>query len=545
MATRSPALKSRVKIIRQAEWIVSILLTLTVLILLIVRAQHAGGLWRDECASLQVAVMPTVGDLLENFQRETFPAFFYLVLRAATRIFGTSDTALRGFGLTVGFLLLVVVWINSRLLGKEPPLLSVSLLGLNTTLLIWGTTIRGYGIGSVFALLTFGLVAAVLHQPTRGRIAAALCAALASVQVLLHNSTLLTAIGLAAVIVCLLRRKVVTAFAVIGIGALCAASLLPYLGPFWNESNSTVVLQTSFDVALFWSKLQLALGNPNPIMAVVWITVFVLAVSGGAARLWWLRSEKPAPEWDLVLFGLLVAILSPISYFVFLKIVSYATREWYYLALLSILAGAIDLLVATLSRTNWIRGTRLVLAGVFLATLPFFAWPEVIKRQTNVDLIARKLQEAAQPNDLIVMNPWYYGVVFNWYYHGPTLWLSVPSMIDHRVHRFDLLKAKMMSPNALDDLYSSMRTTLSSGNRLWFVGGVWFLPEGESPPNLVPAPNPQFGWNLDPYSDMWSQQIGVFLRHHASGGQLIRVPTSGPVNPLENVDLLVVEGWAE
>src|SRR5207253_2084866 len=141
--------------------------------------------------------------------------------------------------------------------------------------------------------------------------------------------------------------------------------------------------------------------------------------------------------------------------------------------------------------------------------------------------------------------PWYYGVVFNWYYHGPTLWTTAPMMDDHKVHRFDLLKAKMMSPNSIDDVCDLIGRTLQLGNRVWFVGKIDFLPPGQLPLMLPPAPSPEFGWNMDPYIKLWSQQIGVFLRNHSSGGEVVRVPTDEMVNGLEKVDLLVIEGWHE
>ena len=535
----------KVRAVSLAEWTIAILMTGTVLALLLVRAQHAGGLWRDECASVQLAEMPTVSDLLHNFQRESFPAAFPLIIRGYGAIFGTSDVAFRTFGVAVGVLLLIVLWTNSLLLAGNPPLVSLALLGFNTTFLIWGTTIRGYGLGSVMILLTFGLTVRMLDRPTRPRIVAALLAAVASVQFLLYNSVILAAIALAVVLVCVVRRSWRAALAITGIVTVSAVSMLPYVGPFWNESRSAVVLRSPFDLERFWSQLQVAFGNPSRIMPAVWVALLIAAMVGAIVRLCVLRPRKPAHEQDALFFGLLVSAIAVAGYLVFLKILSYGTREWYYLALLSILAGTIDFLIAILSRFASVRYARVALVAAAAIAMPVFAWPKIIQRQTNLDLVARKLEEVARPVDLIVANPWYFGVTFNWYYHGSTPWITVPMMSDHRVHRFDLIKAKLISPNAIDDVYESIAHTLQLGNRVWFVGGVEFLPAGESPITLPPAPNPEFGWNMDPYAELWSQQIGVFLRLHSSGGPVVSVPTGGPVNDLENVGLLVIQGWHE
>lgn len=534
------------KIFKHAEWVVSILLTAAILILLITRARHAGGLWRDECASLQVAVMPAIGDLFANYQRESFPAFFYLVLRAYTGIAGTNDIALRCFGLAVGVLLLAVAWINSRLLHNEPPLISILLMGFNTTFLIWGTTIRGYGIGSIFILLTFGLIAKLLvTPPTASQVGPTLVAALLSVQLLLYNSVILLALGIAFVSVSLTRRRLASGIAMVGIGGCCVISMLPYLGPFWRESVATVVLRGETDIPWLWTQLQAAFGNPPHLMTSVWIGQ-LLAATGGAVFFICSRwSKKPFPEWDLLFFGSFAWVSSLVGYVAFLEIIRYGPREWYYLALLAIFAGSTDLLVAILSHINWIRLARLCLATAGLIGFSILAWPQVMQRQTNMDLIARTLEKSATGQDLIVTNPWYYGVSFNWYYHGSAPWVSVPEMNDHHVHRFDLLKARMMASNPIDDLFDKIAITLRGGNRVWFVGGVEFIPPGEGAPNLPPAPYSDFRWSMDAYAELWSQQIGVFLRDHASGGRRIHVPTNGPVIGLENPELLVISGWRE
>src|SRR5271167_4997133 len=108
--------------IKRAEWVVAILLTAVALVLLTARACHAGGLWRDECGSVQLAQMPAFNDIFENFSREAFPVPFPALLRAYASVFGTSDTAFRGFGFAVGVMLLVVIWFNSKFLAGSPPL---------------------------------------------------------------------------------------------------------------------------------------------------------------------------------------------------------------------------------------------------------------------------------------------------------------------------------------------------------------------------------------------------------------------------------------
>ena len=126
------------KFLKYAEWVVALVLSATIIFLLIVRAMHAGGLWRDECAVVQLARMPSVSDIFHNFQHEAFPPLFPLIVRAYTILFGSTDLVLRIFGLCVGCLLIAAFWINARSLSSDVPLIALGLTSLNTTFFVWG-----------------------------------------------------------------------------------------------------------------------------------------------------------------------------------------------------------------------------------------------------------------------------------------------------------------------------------------------------------------------------------------------------------------------
>jgi len=104
------------KLIKHAEWIVAVLLSATVLFVCIVRATHAGPLWRDEAATLQLAQMPTLHEIFSNFQHEAFPPPFPLLIRTFVALFGASDASLRWFGFIVGVAAVAAAWFNSRAL---------------------------------------------------------------------------------------------------------------------------------------------------------------------------------------------------------------------------------------------------------------------------------------------------------------------------------------------------------------------------------------------------------------------------------------------
>ncbi|MCU0782906.1 MAG: glycosyltransferase family 39 protein [Verrucomicrobia bacterium] len=531
------------QLLKKAEWAAALLLTVIVLILLFVRATHAGALWRDECAVVQLSRTP---DLAGVFQHsESFPFLFPMLIRAYTGLFGTSDSAFRIYGFVIGALLVGILWFNARLLGGRLPLLSLVLLGLNTAMLTWANTIRGYGLGCVLILFAYGLMAKAALQTTRLWLLTATLAALACVQFLFFNVVLLAAIGGAAIITLALRRNLKTALAMLGIALLATLSLQPNFSVLSASRQWNMLLKQPADLLEMWGQLNATLGAPLPILIWVWHLLLVAVMAGAVRRLWDLQQTKPSPEWDRLLFGVLTAIISLVGYYVFLNILSYPTRPWYFLALLSVLAATIGLLSDDLVQETRLRVARLCFVIAAMIILPFATWPQLHVRHTNMDSVAQMLQQQSKPTDLIVLNPWYYGIAFDWHYHGSTTWVTVPRLTDHRLHRYDLLKWKMLSPNPLDDVIARLAQTLRDGGRIWLVGKIVSANPGEAPVALSPAPDPQYGWDSRYYAGSWSQQIVFFLEQHASQMERVDVPTTGPVGNLENASVVLLQGWRE
>jgi hypothetical protein len=294
---------------------------------------------------------------------------------------------------------------------------------------------------------------------------------------------------------------------------------------------------------LLWNQFDFALGNPNPAIAWLWHFACIAALFVSIRQLYRLRFTKLTPDWDLLLFGSIAIILAPVVYYEFLQTLSYLTRSWYFLALLSVLAVTADCLAAALISATWFRIGRLIFALIALIVLPINAWPKLVERQTNIDIVAKKVSEAAKPADLIVVAPWQYGISFRRYYRGHTPWMTLPTIADLRVHRYDLFREKMLSPHPIDDVLDEIRQTLAAGNRVWLVGGIKLPPEGKPARSLPPAPKATAGWDNVAYSDAWLEQLGVFVRTHSEHGQTVTPPSTGAINNFEDVPLVVVDGW--
>ena len=245
----------------------------------------------------------------------------------------------------------------------------------------------------------------------------------------------------------------------------------------------------------------------------------------------------------LLQFALLVAVLSAIAYFGTLLLVRYRTHEWHYLLLLALLPAALDMIVIAASPAHWLRIARLGLTIAATMAVASPAWITARERETNIDIAAAKLDQLAKPNDLIVVAPWQLGISFRRYYHGQTPWITLPTIADHRIHRYDLLLTKMISPHPIDDVLQSLNRTLASGNRVWFLGEMRWPEAGHPPLSLRPAPNDQFGWDESAYSESWLEQVSSFLYAHIEHRQAVPVPSQSRINLFEDVPLTVVDGW--
>jgi hypothetical protein len=325
--------------------------------------------------------------------------------------------------------------------------------------------------------------------------------------------------------------------------ALCGISFLPYLNAYTSGSPWSIVAESPLTFRSLSKQLILATGDPRSAFAPCWAIAFLVLLSAATLRLYHLRRGRPTPEWEVLLYLMLVPVIATVGYYLFLHLLNYLARPWYFLALLSILAVSLDGLAARLLSFKWIRLSRLLFALAALAILPFYVWPKIIERQSNIDVVAKRVTELAKPVDLIVVAPWQYGISFNRYYKGAARWITLPKIADLRFHRYDLFREKMVSPHPIDDVLEEVQRGLAAGNRVWFVGGLTQLQENDVPRFLSPAPDPTSGWDNRAYNRSWLEQLSAFVRAHGERGQTVPLPSTSPVNELENVPLMVVDGW--
>jgi len=300
---------------KRAELLLAFLIVLAAAGLHVMRATTAGGLWRDEAGAVQLALMPAIFDIPRLLEHEAFPVLFSFAVRAYAAVVGSSDFALRTFGMLIGLGLLAALWLVARWLTGGIPLLSLALLGINAAIIQWADWARGHGLGTLLILLVFGLIWKVATLPSALVVILAAVAAICSVHTLYYNAVLLFAIGLGGAAVALRNGGWKRALLVLAICAAAAGSLLPYLQTVRSASEwSYIFTVPEFSLGIFWEKLSGAL-SAAPGVRWIWIA---LAMGAAVAALV-LQFRSAGPARDVALYCLITLLVCIPAYYAFLR----------------------------------------------------------------------------------------------------------------------------------------------------------------------------------------------------------------------------------
>ena len=526
--------------LRQMEWIVAILATVAAVWLHFFYLIHAGGLWRDELCVKNIATLPSFGQVWEALPHDHCPILFPSLVRIWSAAgLGTTDMGLRILGLGCGLLLLASFWAASRMMGRGLPLLSVTLAGLNFTIIRFGDSIRAYGLATVFILITMALVWRFMEVPGWHRGLLAGLAAVLSVQTLYPNAFFLLTICIAGAAVCIRRHQQRRAIGVLSIGAPAALSMLPYINPLHHAQSWWVVSEAGVNFTGFL----LRIGEATGMLVGVWLVlVMIAALFGVGCALIKTSPDETRVHQDLLLFASIALAIGLAGFGFFIRLSGLPTQRWYYIPAMGFAVVCCDLI---LPRIHQVARIGVLVIAVVVAWLAFSSAQSALKlRQTNGDLVAAQISQNARPDDLIIVHPWYYGITFGHYYHGTVPWTTLPPLEDYRYHRYDLLKIKLQMTNVIEPVLKQMETTLRSGHAVWIVGNVPVPQPDEAPPvDLPPAPQGPEGWADRPYTYAWGARCGYLLVYHMTNAVTLVNSTTNPVSSLENMSLAIATGW--
>jgi membrane protein implicated in regulation of membrane protease activity len=539
---------SRRTVLERCEFVAAILVTLILLGAHIVFFLRAGPLWRDEISSLTLATKSTFTDFWKSLPFDPFPASYFLLLRFWQTIgLGESSLALRGLGLLVGLSVIAALWPTCYLINKSAPLWPLTLFALNPLTLEGGDSIRPYGFGLIWIVLAFGLIWRIAFGDFEKRtVLFALIAALLSVQSLFTNAFILFAIGMGAVVVSLQNKSWRAVALIMGVGLAAALSLLLYLPIVRATQDWAKIIANQNDIGSVIAVGRDAIADPGTLAKWTWLTLdstlFAALVVAVVFR------SRLAPIVDLsrdcVIFAGTTLSIAAAATVGFLCAAHYLVFPRYFLPAIAVAALCVHVFWSALPNRIAVRVASLCLALVVAtASLPRF-YRRAKMRMTNCDQIAATLEQRVTGADLIIVTSFLYGVSFQRYYHGRASWLAVPQVADFSLHRWDLLKQAMAQPDPMPDLISRAELVLKTGHKIFLVGKLG-PPPAEEPESLPPAPQSEFGWQMEPYLAQWKSELTYWLEHHPLQGNDLPIEEGQFVNPLERLGLFEVSGWRE
>ncbi|MCU1350293.1 MAG: hypothetical protein JWO56_3323 [Acidobacteria bacterium] len=410
--------------------------------------QSAGAFWRDELVSIRVAASPTLSAWMQRLQFESFGAVWQLLLRAWMSVAGDAIPTLRLLGFLIGLGILAATFMASRITGSGTPLFALAVIGTNAALIRSGDAIRGYGLGVLLGILTVAALQRAVTLRTRNAWLLAAIVAIAGVQTSYYNAVLLFACCVAAAAVA--GRDF---WKPLAMGALAAASLLPYLGAMRARAQWTVLETYDVPLSLWIRNARDVFASSGRIAAVITILTIGLAIATGIVL-----AVRKRPYG----YPLLVMAVFTIGHFVFLHAVGYFPQPWYYAILLAVLAFCADGLLPP--------PIRMAAALLVVVTAVPGAARAVAVRQTNADQAAALVAARARPGDAIIVYPWYCGLSFDAYYRGAVPWMTLPPLRDVSLQRYDLVNRAVADRDAALPAVAAASRALREGHHVWLIG---------------------------------------------------------------------------
>jgi hypothetical protein len=510
------------KLLVRPDWLAGVLITAAMLWLHFYFWQTAGGFWRDEVNVINLAGTHSPAMMV----RDSFPILMPLLINGWSALgLAGGDFNLRLLGILIGLGIPGTFWLAAWAARRPPPFLSLTLLGLNGTMIFWSDSLRAYGLGSLLIVLVLAAMCFLLQRPSWGRAGILSLVAVLSVQALYQNSVLFAGIGLGGWLVCLRRKDKGTSLKILAAGIVAIISLLPYWGCIFKWHESAAAFRPGFSFLAAGGNFAAVAAFPLPQYVWVWKFLAIAVVGLGVVAFFCppqtTRSGDGLTPAELQLFAGTTLLTATVGYFSFLYFAGLITEPWYFLPPMAVGAICFDLGVPL---TTLPRLFRPVVFGWLVATagiaIPFAA-RDLNCRFTNVDLLTKQLMAKATPQDYVVVTPWYLGISFNRYYQGAAAWDTLPPVADHSVHRYDLVPAAAEISRASQPVLNRIGNTLQTGHRVWIVG--WMS---------VPAPGRRA-----------ASEAGRFISEHSQSFAPLEVKAGRSISDYETDSLLVASGW--
>jgi hypothetical protein len=531
--------------LQRVELLFAIALTLGLIGLHCMALFSAGPLWRDEISSLTLATKPTWRGVWSTLVYDPFPALFFTTLRAWHALFGGSDIALRVLGCMIGVICLAGFWTSARWTNRRPPLLALAFLGLSPTLIVWGDSLRPYGLAVLSILLAFAGFWLAVNEPRPIYLLAATAAVVLAAQAIFTNAPLLLACGVSAAVVAARRRQWMRALIPLGLGAVAALSLLPYASVLRATADWAEIRKAPLPMTAHLEVLREALLNAGSVT--VWLWIMATGIAIGVALISQIHpaSERTTRDLrDLRLYAVVAGLVGSVATLVFFQRLQWPSNIWYFLPMLALAAIAIDRILDFESASRGGIILRLILSVACVVSSAGAAFTKVQVRASNLDVIASVLEKHAGREDLIVIYPFVDAITFSRYFHGRAPFETIPKIDDLSLHRWDQLVQQARKENAIAPLLTRVNETLRSGHQVWVATTFPLTAAAGSAPPVHPLRDParqRIGYFLGG----WGEQFVANLREHVERSGPVKVALDQPVSRYERSRLFVFSGWKD
>ena len=526
------------------DWIAAIGLSAAAIVLQVMNFRHAGALWRDEAAAVNLAQMPSWAAIWSNLEHESFPLLITVLVRIWTAAgLGSSDAGLRALGLVISLGLLAALWWSAWRLMRRPPLFALLLIALSPVALRWGGSLRAYGVGVSLAVVMLAAIWQLVAGLTAKRFVFAVAASVLAVHALYQNALVLMALCLSAALIALIRRDA-KLFAAVGVvGGVAGLSLLPYVGVIRRASEWNQTTAVAIDLERIWTILHRALSASGGWMPWIWAAVLITAATVGVAGVVRRQRADSARGAELSLFLLATIAVATAAYYTFVKVTKFPTEEWYYLLCMAITAIAVDALILPSIRSGKLR----IVQALAVLVAAGFAFPvaasAVRVRATNVDLIGAGLNSAVSAKDVVIVHPWFCAVSLARYYYGAAKLMTLPPLSDIKLQRLDLVKEQLRNEETMQPVLAEIEAALRTGGTVWLVGHFPFANPPQPAPVLPRAGEGPEGWRAAPYMAAYGMEAAYFLQMHALQSQRVELPADRRIHPFEDLPVRALSGW--
>lgn len=324
--------------------------------------------------------------------------------------------------------MLVSLSFSSRAMSGRAPLLAFALVAFSSTVLCYCTSIRAYGLAALLVVPCIVAFWRVARCPSRLNVAGSLVLALLVTHSNFQNSYLLFAIGVAGASVCALSGHWRRSVLILGIGFVAAVSLLVYIPTFRGYHDATMIQFVGSDLWTMLGNCVDAIGSGNIWLLLIWAVLLLAAVAWSLTK--YVEQRRSCLREPSIHLFVAIAIVGGVAGgLLFFRGMNLYVNPWHVTPLIAFLAVLVD---CGLSQppAAWVARCKAPAACLVIAVSLLPAWRTAQVRRTTLDLVSQALAREAASEDLVLVYPFYLAPGFNYHYHGPAPWSTLPVIPD-------------------------------------------------------------------------------------------------------------------